>query len=338
MSSPPTLTRKKSAITIVLFVLLFVISSVLLAYLLRETDWSLIKRINPYDLLLIFALTVLGTIIYVTLIVILVRGSGYSTSFKTAYLVLTASLTANYVTPVKVGIPLRIYLYNQIMNIPVNVGTALVAVEALAGILIPALIACIGILFIFPSLGVLAPIALAITLLAFLIIFLRMPTERVITIVENLPFSRLNIRILQFAGRVQFAIKFIPISTIIIVIILDIVMLIIQAARLHLVLNIFIVSPSVFLLLFALTISVTIGNLSMIPMGLGVRDASFSFLLTQLGVPTEIALSASIIQRLFSPGWPLFLGVISTYILGVGKFIESKSGESTLGTQPIDNS
>ena len=327
MQPQSTPTRKKSTIAVLIFLFLFIVSGILLAFLLRDIDWNLIKRVDMSDLSLIFILTVLGTIVYTALIVILVRGSGYTTSFKTAYLVLTASLTANYVTPVKVGIPLRIYLYNQIMNVPVNVGTALISIEALAGMLIPAFIACIGIVFIFPAMGVWPAILLVAILLTCLFLFLLMPTDRVTIIAEKLPLSRFSVRILRFAGRVQIAIKLIPISTICLVILLDIFILILQAIRLWLVLSIFITAPSVMLLLFALTISVTIGNLSMIPMGLGVRDASFTFLLAQLGVPTEIALSASIIQRLFSPGWPLLLGIISTYILGMGKLVERKEQE-----------
>ena len=84
-------------------------------------------------------------------------------------------------------------------------------------------------------------------------------------------------------------------------------------------------------LLYALAISVTAGNLSLIPMGLGVRDASFTLLLMQLGVPNEVALAAAVIQRLFAPGWPLLLGVISTNILGVSELMKrgSSSAEST---------
>ena len=324
MDSRHSSNRSVSITALIVLFILFIISGALLAFLLRDIDWSLIKYINPIDLFFIFALTVLGTIVYVALIMVLVRGSGYRVSFKMAYLVLTASLTANYVTPVKIGIPLRIYLYNQIMGIPVDVGTALITVETLIGILLPALVASVGISFVFPVVGPAPVIVMIIALLTFLILFLRFSTEQIIIVAEKLPFARLSVRIFQFAGRVQIALKLISPSTIFLIIVLDILILFIQAARLWLTLNIFITAPSVILLLFVLTISVTIGNLSMIPMGLGVRDASFSFLLTRLNVSSEIALSASVVQRLFSPGWPLLLGIISTNILGVGKLIQRK--------------
>ncbi len=74
--------------------------------------------------------------------------------------------------------------------------------------------------------------------------------------------------------------------------------------------------------LAALTISITAGNLSMIPMGLGVRDASLTLLLRQLGAPDEVALSTAVIQRLFAPGLPLLLGLISANILGISEMVK----------------
>jgi uncharacterized protein (TIRG00374 family) len=91
--------------------------------------------------------------------------------------------------------------------------------------------------------------------------------------------------------------------------------------------------PSVLALLAVLTISVTAGNLSMIPMGLGVRDASFTVLLAQLGVPNEIALSVAVIQRLFSPGWPLLLGLISTNVLGVSEIVQASRERPRTGDE-----
>jgi uncharacterized protein (TIRG00374 family) len=106
-------------------------------------------------------------------------------------------------------------------------------------------------------------------------------------------------------------------ATIAAVLALDLLMVALQSVRLWIVLRVFGPAPSSLSLLAVFAISVTAGNLSMIPMGLGVRDASFTLLLARLGVSQEIALSAAVIQRLFSPGWPLLLGLISANVLGV---------------------
>jgi len=98
--------------------------------------------------------------LYTAAVYVLVRASGHWTTIAHAYLVLTSSLSVNYVTPVKFGIPLRIYLYKQVMQVPLAVGTALVALETWLGMLIPAVSASVGIAVLFTEIGLAAPLML----------------------------------------------------------------------------------------------------------------------------------------------------------------------------------
>lgn len=331
VSPPSTKGRSRSIIPLLIILILLISSGLLLAYLLRDMDWELVRQTSPSTLVLILALTTLGTLVYTLLIHLLVRGSGYTTTLWRAYLVLTASLSANYITPVKVGIPLRIYLYSHFMDIPVVTGTALVTVETLVGMFAPAFIAIAGIALLFPSLGLATPVVMIAFLLAGLLFALQVKIERLRPRLERLPFSHLTTRFTRFVERVQSGLRCLSPLTIVGVVVLDLAMLGLQAIRLWLVLSIFGPAPSPQALLAVLTISVTAGNLSLIPMGLGVRDASFTLLLAQLSVPNEIALSAAVIQRLFSPGWPLLLGLISTNVLGVGEILRASGVASPTG-------
>jgi uncharacterized protein (TIRG00374 family) len=300
--------------------ILFVVgSSLLLVYLLRDMDWGLVRRAGPGALVMILVTTVVATFFYVLLIYVLIRGSGHTTTLWKAYLILTASLSANYFTPLKVGIPLRIYLYQHFMAVPIATGTALVAMEALIGMLVPAVIASAGIAYLFPSLGWGTPMVLIALLASGLFLLFRVQAERLYPYAERLPLARLSTRLIGFVERVQVAARCLSMATIAAVLALDLLMLALQSARLWIVLRVFGPAPSPWSLLAVFAISVTAGNLSMIPMGLGVRDASFTLLLAQLGVSQEVALSAAVIQRLFSPGWPLLLGLISANILGVSE-------------------
>jgi uncharacterized protein (TIRG00374 family) len=289
----------------------------LLAYLLRDMEWALIRRTGPSSLALILVLSVVRILLYALLVYMLVRNSGYNITMWQSYLMLTASLSANYVTPVKIGVPLRVYLYNHFIGIPTAVGTALVTVEALVGMLVPALIAIVGIVFLFPSVSPVAPIALIIFLLAGLLLISRAPVNRLKPYLQQLPCQRLTMRLVRFGEDIQSGLRHISHMAVLGAVILDLLMIGLHVWRLWLVLNVFDSAPSLLALLAVLNISLTVGNLSMIPMGIGVRDVSFTLLLMQLGVPNEIALSAAVIQRLFSPGWPLLLGLISTNILGI---------------------
>jgi uncharacterized protein (TIRG00374 family) len=304
----------------------FVVGGLLLFYFLRDMDWSLVGRAGLPYLALILLLSALSILVYGAAVYLLVRASGHYTTFVQAYLVLTTSLSANYFTPIKAGIPLRIYLYKHFMDIPIATGTALIAVETMVGILTPAFIAVAGIALIFPSMSLVIPMTLISLLVVGLIIVLRVRVEPIQLYLARFPFLSFVARLMRFVERVQWALRQLSITRILQVVLLVLVMLGLHSMRLWLFLSILGFGVSPLALLAVLTISLTAGNLSMIPMGLGVRDASFTLLLTQLGMPSEIALAAAVIQRLFSPGWPLLLGLISANILGISELVKRSDG------------
>jgi uncharacterized protein (TIRG00374 family) len=60
-----------------------------------------------------------------------------------------------------------------------------------------------------------------------------------------------------------------------------------------------------------------LGSLSMIPMGLGVREGSMLFYLSHFGVSSEVGIAIVAIQRLLSTGLSLVLGTIFGAVLGL---------------------
>jgi uncharacterized membrane protein YbhN (UPF0104 family) len=60
-----------------------------------------------------------------------------------------------------------------------------------------------------------------------------------------------------------------------------------------------------------------LSSLSMIPMGLGVREASVLFYLHHVGIPNEVGLSIVTIQRLLSTGLSFGLGMALGALLGL---------------------
>ncbi|OQA16745.1 MAG: hypothetical protein BWY63_02640 [Chloroflexi bacterium ADurb.Bin360] len=295
----------------------FIGSGLLLFFLLRDLDWFIIRQTSPLVAIGIFLLTALETVVYTLMVRAQIRGGGAVVTFWQTYLVLTSSLSINYLTPVKVGIPWRVYLYQRFIGVPLARGAALVTLEALAGMLIPAFLAVAGITILFPQLGLTAPLVLIGVLLAALGFALLVRVEALSARLETWAFGSRLKRILGFIQQVQTSLRSMPFVVVAITLLLVLLMLMIEAYRLWLLLGIFGSAPAPYLLLVVLAISLTAGNVSMLPLGLGVRDASLIFLLAHLGVSNEIALSAAVVQRLFSPGCPLLLGVISSNILGV---------------------
>lgn len=328
----------RSIVFVVVTSALFVISGLLLVYLLKDMDWMLIGKAGLRYLPLVLALAVLGTICYTFAIWVLVSSSGHQTTLVRAYLVLTASLTANYVTPIKVGIPLRVYLYNHLMQIPLSTGSALIAAEAVLGMAVPAVLATLGIATLFPAVNLVIPLVVVGILAAGMAVILLIKPDRLRSLLGRVAGLRLALRAAGFLGNVQAGLRRLPLHSLVVVTLLITVMLFLQALNLHLVLRTLghIVSPIA--LLYVLAISVTAGNLSLIPMGIGVRDASFVLLLRQLGIPDEIALSAAVIQRLLAPGWPLLLGIISTNILGIAEVTKGARRPSSQASLPVEES
>jgi uncharacterized protein (TIRG00374 family) len=318
--------RAHSRLAVGVILALTVISAITLIFLLRDVDLTPFREVGPFYLMLILLLSVLSIGFYSLAVYILIQASGYKTTFAQTYLVLTASLSANYVTPIRVGIPLRIFLYKHFMGIPISTGTALITVEVMVGMLTPAFVAIAGIALIFPALGLKVPIILISALVVGLLFVLQVRVENFHPYFARVPFSNAVTQLIHFVKRVQGALRQLPAAKLLGVVVLDLLILGVQTIRLWLVLSILGFGVSPLALLAVLTISLTAGNLSMIPMGLGVRDASFTLLLTQLGIPSEIALAAAVIQRLFSPGWPLLLGLISANILGVSELVKSSDG------------
>lgn len=71
-------------------------------------------------------------------------------------------------------------------------------------------------------------------------------------------------------------------------------------------------------------IPLLLGSLSMVPMGLGAKDASLAFLLVQLNITPDVALSSALIMRIFVTGFSVLLGVISINYLVSNKIFDRK--------------
>ena len=315
---------------------LAIAAAVVFVRLLTNMDWSVVDRASGKALTEILILTILETLTYTTMICWLLRRSGGKASLWNSYLVLTASLSASYVAAMQVGVPLRIYLYHRVMNVSAHMGTALMAVEYFAGTMASAFIATMTIPFLFPAVGIFVPgLLISVLLLAAGTFYLIQP-DQLLSLQNRLGRYRRIAACVHFTHRVRAGLGQLSALTTTGAVGFFVIMLVLQAMRLELVLRIFGHAPPVLTLLGVLTIAGTLGNASMLPMGIGVRDASFVFLLLQLGLSHEVAISAAVIQRLFAPGWPLLLGLISAQLLGVKALLKNRRDDRYLVSSAND--
>ena len=311
------MTEKRSLVFALIVFSIVVISLILLGYGLKGLNWDLIQNTAPKNLLVILVVSVLSIGIYTLEIYFLLRSSNEFIAFWKTYLVLTASMSTNYVTPLKVGIPLRVYLYNKVFNLSMGIGSALISIETLLGLLIPGFLSIVGIYFIFPDVSLLLPIVLLVILAIVVIIVFSVDPAQFIKFLGRMFSQSVTEKVGQFLVNLRKGFLGISVKTLAIVIFFVVLNLMVTSLRLSLIIKYLGGDADYLGVFFARVISVTFGSVSMIPMGLGVRDASVTFLLTNLGLSKEVAFTSALVERLFSPGLPLILGLISSNILGI---------------------
>jgi len=305
--------------------LLIFLSLIGVYYVARRIDWAVVGEINSWLLGVLLVVSVLYMLVNALSTWVLLRGMGYAPHFGRLYLVVTAGLSTNYITPVKAGIPVRLWLYKSLLEIPVSSGSASVVIETTLGMCIGAILSLWGIQ------SALRQYDIRIYLLALSIIAAGGAVSlffypQLLKAFGKLLPSRHADRINGWAKRFFESIKTIPGWTLVKVIFLYLVRVAARAFCLFFILRDMQVSVSVLDLVFVQSISGILGILSMLPMGIGVKDASQVVLMTQLGVPQSEALIAALIDRALWTFVPLVAGIISVNILGVNELLRRERG------------
>lgn len=293
---------------------------------IRGFSWVFLPRIGLLHITLIFAYSIGTSASYVLVVRTLVRGAGYSAGFKECYLSLTASQGINYIIPLNTGLPARVYLYKRLINVPLSSGAALTGLEALLGLVLTAFIAAWGFFFVLDSFAkALLSMALVLTAIAVigLSLFLLKTQPFVDDDMREGSKPGIRIRIRRFVVETRSGLAHVSKKSLALALFFMFLNGLFGALRLNLVIQTMGIHLNVWLVFTLICMSVTAGNLSLIPLGLGVRDVSLTILLMAVGVDRPQALSLVLIQRLFNPGWPLLLGIISLYILGIRRLIKN---------------
>ena len=310
--------------------LLISVASILIFYIWTNFNLSALLKLSIENISILLLLYLISILLFVLNIKIFLKGMGHEASFKIIYLIVTSSLALNYTTPVKIGIPLRAYLYKKILNMHLAHAMASLCVEIFVEIFLPILIAIIGIISVFhitieiPSLLLVLPF-----LIIFLYILISFKSNNHFRIISQFSLRNryigiISTKVSRFVINFRKGLRLIDKKTLLLFSFILLIIYSIDALWLYTLLNIFGIDDlSPICLLYINSISFTIGMISMIPMGLGTRDATSILLLMKLGVPNEIAISVALIQRAFGTGLNAILGLLSTSVLGI-KFLNSK--------------
>lgn len=236
---------------------------------------------------------------------------------KNLILIHFASMAAHYTTPAKVGFPLTVYLLNRLDQVPYATGTTVVLIELFVSTSLCGIIAFLGSLFYLTDKGT----TFLLSSLALLVV-----AGLVFYGLKSLLRKRTGTgRISQFMQELYAAFSRISLSILVVYALMILLMQVLAGFSLALLAFFLDAKLSLWQALVANSAAFFLGALSLIPMGLGVREGSLLFYLGYLGVPNEVGVAIVAVQRLLSTGLSLVLGTVFGAVLGLrnmGKSLE----------------
>ncbi len=231
---------------------------------------------------------------------------GYPIGLKNIALIHFASISAHYSTPAKIGYPVTIYLLKKLEGIPLTVSTAIIGIELFVSVSLTGMLGLIGSVLYFNNRlksfsGGLFVIVLviAIVILMFYVLYKR------------------NNRVRVFFGEMKESIKLLSLKKIMLYIIVQIAVQVAIAIHMILITHFLGSEISFWYALVAYSSAFIIGAVSMVPMGLGTRDLSMVFYLSSFGVPSDIAIVITAVQRIITTGLGYLLGLAASGIIGI---------------------
>ena len=285
--------------------------------LLRFYQIPSVENPNPLGIGLIVLLTGVLIACSVAIAYCLLAGTGAKRSIGQLYLVVTASTAANYSTPLKAGIPLRVYLYKRLLGISPATGSALVGLEIILVTLVPAVMSLLALPLFLPEGGpafvaaVVAVVGGAAAALAFI------RSRSYDRLLARLSLPGMVRRAVAPDGDIVMALRRVPVESLTAAAGIFAATFVLVGVRSFLAFQLFGGSMNVVELIGIGAAAFTLGSLSFVPMGLGVRDATLVALFVQAGADRDVAIAVAALDRLLSTGVPLLVGIISAQILGL---------------------
>lgn len=246
---------------------------------------------------------------------IFLRRAGARVPFLGLSAVMLASQAVNATNPLRMGFPMRVYLLKERYGVPLAAGSILIPLEGFVAIAVAALASVAAAPLGIPALkgapgALLALAAVAGAILAMLAG--RVAARRPRAILARLP-ARLRpaaAPLLAAAAHVRpplvgtFAICFLLVDLAV-------------AGMLKVSLRASGIDPPILFLLAAYCAAYLVGIVSLIPQGLGSRDAALGFLLHAGGATADQAASAVLVTRVATTGLAFLSGLLSAFLLGL---------------------
>jgi uncharacterized protein (TIRG00374 family) len=282
---------------IILFMIMFRVSA-------REL-WGAIRSLSVWQLAILLSIYFVLSGLNILLRKYLLFSLGTRPRLKSLFAIHFTSMAAHYSTPAKLGFPVAILLLKQLEDIPYAVGTTTVLIELVVSTAVCGLIGVVGASYYFAEERFLIPF-LAVTAIIISAVIIKSSLK------HKVPRGRLG-TVIQ---KLHDAIRLLSLRKLVIYAALRTFLQLCAGVNLFLLCIFFSTGISYAQAVVAGSSAFFAGSLSMVPMGLGVREGSVLFYLARFGVPGAAGISVVAVQRLISTGFTFLLGIITGSILG----------------------
>ena len=288
------------------FIIVFVFMAVF-KISLRDI-WGAISSLRLFQFGLLFFVYLLISLFSIMARKYLLYSLSSPSRFKNLVLIHFSSRAAHYSTPAKLGFPFTVYLLKKFEDIPYTTGTVMIVIELVVSTGICGLIAFFGSYFYFSD-------KTNVVLPLFLFFVICVLTLYVVSHILRTKAG--NSRYYQFIKDVYESFQHLHRYNSLLYILIMAFIQIFSGINLVLLAHFFSADLPLWQAVIAQSAAFFLGALSMVPMGLGVREASVLFFLYHVGIPKEVGLSIVTIHRLVSTGLNFALGLIFGAIIGV---------------------
>ncbi len=295
--------------------LLFLITVIYFSRLIPEIDLDTISLLTYQKWLLVLLLFFIVQLLNLWYFKLILTRMYPVNSFPKLFQILFASHSFNYAGPVKLGMPVRIFLFKQILGVPYSAGIA--TVMATTGldvcIMITLVIALSTWIYISPLVGFILALAIIIGFTG----LAAMSHKCSFTWVERPAW------LAHFLAEIRNLSPFVTFCAIL----LSATKLLLNSLAGWIVLAG--LGAATGLAKFSLVYfsSHLAGLLSFIPMGLGVKDASVVELLGRMNTAPTISIAFVAIDRLVWSVIPLLIGLLAGWHLGISEMMQSAGKE-----------
>lgn len=302
-------------------------------WLLRNYDFQTLAQLEPRVLAYLFIASLLYSWLYGLGVTLVLRSVGAVRGAWRVFLVISGGGTASYLGNVQLGIPIRLFLFDRLLCIPVAIGTASVALESAIwfGLMGLGLILAGAPSNLAPWLAAAAlPAGVAAAYTVALPLASRV-AHKIPDRWGKLPLTRLRGWMVELIAALRQARP----GWLLGAVLLFACNYLIDAGTIWLLLISLGEQIDLWDALAAIILSYLAGLVSLVPMGLGVREISMVALLSKSGVSPEAATTAALVLRSLRTIIPLAIGLLAVNLLGIRLLMrQADSTSNTPGGAP----